>query len=121
MIFQLNGSEMLDWQETNCFECKHDHFFSHATHLEEGDGCDLMAESLFGADVPEFIDHDPHDGIGSIPALVECTAFEQCEAPECQGTETRLNRRTGEQQTHREWAAFLRAECLSHPVFEGAS
>lgn len=117
MILRLNTTELLDWQEAWCFECAHDHLASHVNGGDwAGDGCRLLRKQAMRQDVPEFIDHDEHTGIGNIPALCECTRFEQCEAPECQRPDTRLNQVAGVQQTHREWAKWLRDDTLKHQV-----
>ena len=89
-----SGTELLDWQEVWCFRCKHDH---NMTHVETGDGCEIMARGLFSDDKsqPEWIDsgyviryrdedgdHHEHvipDVCNSLPAATFCTAFELCE------------------------------------------
>lgn len=86
-----NGTELLDWQEVWCFRCKRDH---NLTHVETGDGCELMARGTFESDQPEWIDsgytvefrdevgdHHSHiilDVCNSLPAATVCTSFQLC-------------------------------------------
>ena len=109
MKFSLNGSEMADWMECWCFRCRHDHFWSHADHDQEEDGCALIRATIIGEDRPEFTAHGARWYM-TIPAGVVCSRFEACSAPECndQGDE---ERRGGE--TQREFRDRLRAETIA--------
>lgn len=111
MIFQLNGSEMADWQECWCFRCARDHLWSHAGHDQDADGCPLILKSILGEDVPQFIPHT--DWYRSVPANVSCSAFVPCNAPECQDGPD-AERRGGE--TRREFHDRLRRETLALEV-----
>ena len=82
MIFQLNGSEMADWQEVWCWRCAKDHGFSHDGSMRAEFGCPLLVKALAREDVPEFVPHT--DWFRTIPANVSCAAFVSCAAPECQ-------------------------------------
>ncbi len=105
MIFTLNTTEMLDWQECWCFRCARDHQYSHVE--ENGDGCPLVLDMLIGNDARQWVPHgaDWH----TIPASVECSAFVPCEAPECQDGPN-AERRNGE--TRREFHDRMRREII---------
>lgn len=111
MKFQLNGSEMADWQECWCFRCAHDHLFSHAPHDMEDDGCPLILRAGCGEDVAQF---EPHgdDWYRTIPAGVVCREFVPCTATECNdhGDEERRGC-----ETWREFHDRLRAETIALP------
>lgn len=114
MIFQLNGSEMADWQECWCWRCKHDHGFSHDGSMRAENGCPLVLKTIWGEDAPEFSAHGA-DWFRTIPAGVVCSAFELCELPECKDGPD-AERRGGE--TRREFHDRLRAETIALPVVE---
>ncbi len=115
MIFQLNGSEMADWQDVWCGHCAKDHLWSHAGHDQDADGCPLILKSILGEDVPQFIPHT--DWFRSLPANVSCSSFEVCDAPECQDAPD-AERRGGE--TRREFHDRLRAGTIALPIVEVA-
>ncbi len=74
MKFELGCAEMADWMEAWCFGCERDHHFS---HVDEGDGCELMALAVAGEDVDAFVAHDEDWGT-YVPALVTCSQFTPC-------------------------------------------
>ena len=65
---------MADWQEAWCFGCEHDH---HLSHVDEDDGCDLLALAYAGEDVDAFTPH-AEDWDRYVPALVTCSRFTPC-------------------------------------------
>jgi hypothetical protein len=112
VIFKLHASELADWQEAWCAECVHDHWWSHLGHDQERDGCPILRSVACGEDVPAFIDRS--GGVHYVPAMVECLAFTQCEAPECQSDEV-----AGfPPMTHREWAQWQRTTTRSGTPLE---
>ena len=111
MKFQLNTTEMLDWQEGWCFRCQHDHQYSHVE--PEADGCSLLLAMVLGDDVPEFEPRDP-DWWRMIPAPVSCQRFTLCTS--CPPDPPAAERRGG--LTRREFHDQIRADVLTHPVVE---
>jgi hypothetical protein len=115
MKFQLNSTEMADWQELWCFRCEHDHGFSHLAEegLEERDGCPLLTAMVLGDDVPDF---EPRDSQWPlyVPAQVSCRRFTECTA--CLPDPPDAERRGGE--TRREFHDRLRRDMQALPVVD---
>jgi hypothetical protein len=114
VIFRLNGTETLDWQELWCFRCEHEHKMTHGSEWGDGsDGCPLLLKMILGEDVPEFVPHG-EDWWRTLPATVACTQFAACTQCPDDGPET--ERRGGE--TRREFHDRLRQETLALPMVE---
>ena len=114
MKFQLKASESADWMEVWCFRCKNDHDCSHVPSGDGDSGCEIIAHSMLGDDVPELTPRRK-DWWFTIPATVTCSAFELCD--ECPPESPDVERRGGE--SRREFYDRLRSEMLKIPVYRG--
>jgi hypothetical protein len=83
-----NGSESMDWQLAWCDGCIHDH----TMHGPDGEGgCPLFLRAFMG-DTPLVWQPYEQDWWRTIPAGIDCRAFEQCVEcgpPEKRGGQTR--------------------------------
>lgn len=109
MKFQLNTTEMLDWQEVWCFRCENDHEYSHTD--EYNNGCEILRRVVIGDDVLELQPRDAN-WQSQIPAPVSCDKFKLCNA--CPGDAPDLERRQG--LTRRQFMDEERDRVLALPV-----
>ena len=111
MIFSLNGTEMLDWQEVWCFRCEHDHGWSHTPCDEDEEGCTVLLTIVQGLDAPELKARDP-EWWRTLPAEVSCSKFKEC--TRCGPEPVDAERRGG--LTRREFFDQYRNRMLARPV-----